>query len=239
MGTFKQLLKSEYRTHVLNDFSIVTKAMFYGLELNGDKTYTLVDKLPVQINPDSLECIRSSRVVRMGGIKDSIIGRKNKKEPSSNTLRIEAHYDIYDEYNVRTNYGMTGALDDSVSLANEDFTSLPKLQSYANKENMFVLFRWGDINFFGQVESVSCTYDAFSQWGNPLKCRATISVEEAAIEGSSKDEVSLACFSADISGDIGKDEKMIKGLNSAALVGMDLAGEVSGLVLGGIQGALR
>lgn len=239
MAISKDFFTSSYRTYVLNDFSIVAKAMFYGLELSGDKTYKLVDKLPVQINPDSLECIRSSRVVRIGGIEDSIKGRKNKKEPGSNTLRIEAHYNIYDEYNVRTNYGMTGALDDSVSLANEDFTSLPKLQSYANKENMFVLFRWGDVNFFGQIESVSCTYDTFSQWGNPLSCRATISVEESAIKESRKDKVCLDCFSEDVSAAMKSYEDTMKVVNSAALVGMDLTSEVSGLVLGGIQGALR
>lgn len=243
MAISKDFFTSSYRTHVLNDFSVVAKAMFYGLEetvgIDNKPTYKLVDKLPVQINPDSLEYIRSSRVVRMGGIADSIMKRKNKKGPGSNTLRITARYNIYDEYNVRTNYGMTGAFDDSVSLANEDFTSLPKLQSYANKENMFVLFRWGDINFFGQIESVSCTYDAFSQWGNPLACDATISVEESAIKESRKDKVCLDCFSEDVSGAMKSYEDTMKVVNSAALVGMDLAGEVSGLVLGGIQGALR
>lgn len=240
MAVLSDFFKNTYRTHVLNDFSIVTKAVFYGLELNGKK-YTLKDRLPVQINPDNLDQIRSSKVICSKGVTDEISG--SKKGDEDDTLRVELHYNIYDEYNVRTNYGMTGAVDNTVSLMNEDFTSLPKLQSYAKEQNMYVLFRWGDVNFFGQIENVSCTYDVFSQWGNPLACRATVSVKACNIEGNTKNDISLACFNetngVGIRDAIEGVEKIKKGLHSVALLGMDLSSEVSSLVLGGIQGALR
>lgn len=236
MAISKDFFTSNYRTHVLNDFSVVAKAMFYGLEKNGT-TYTLKDKLPVQINPSDLEYNRNSSVACNRGIINGIIGTKKESEP--NTLKLTLNYDIYDEYNVRTNYGMTGAVDNGISLFNKEFTSLPKLQSYANDENMFVFFIWGDINFFGRIESVSCTYDVFSQWGNPLSARVEVYVKESKIVGSTEDELNLKRFSEDISKAIKGYEDTMKVVNTTALAGMDLASEVSGIALEMVQGALR
>ena len=222
----KSGLLDTYRKNVFNDFSVVQKAMFYGLEKKviGNKTsYDVISRLPVQINPNSLTEITPS-VVRQAesihaGIKnlaDKESALPPKKRPESKRLSIRLDYDIYDEYNVRTCDGMTGALSghgifEEISLINENMTSLPKLIEYANIDGVYVLFRWGGIKFFGLIRDVSCTYTAFSQWGDPLKCEAVVDMVESGVDPNTLKEIVAQCF-----GDLEKFETVTTTLGAMA-----------------------
>lgn len=178
-------LVNTYRTHVFNDFSIVLKAAFYGFRRKGNN-FIVEEKLPVQINPYSLDELTSSPVnANPNGIFAAMDAAGSTKEyppapkrrDKNKSLDIRLVYDIYDEYNVCTNNGMTGLASD-ISLMDPDFTSLPKLIEYSHNNEMYTLFRWGKINFFGFITDVSCVYNAFSCWGDPLKCDVTVRMDE-------------------------------------------------------------
>lgn len=211
----KSGLLDTYRKNVFNDFSVVQKAMFYGLEKEviGNKAkYKVISRLPVQINPNSLtevtpSVVREAESIHAGikNLADKKSKLLSKKNPEAKRLSIRLDYDIYDEYNVRTCDGMTGALGghghigghaifEEISLTNENLTSLPTLIEYANINGVYVLFRWGGINFFGIIRDVSCTYTAFSSWGDPLKCEAVVDMVEQGEDPDTLKEIVAQCY---------------------------------------------
>ena len=221
-----------YRTHVFNDFSVVSKAVFYGLKPTsgnpGPDDYRIDKVLPVQINPDSLKHVCNSEI--NGYKKDaSVIGCTAAKKSLHrlDSVNIGLIYDIYDEYNVRTCDGMTGAIDNSISLVNKDLTSLPTLQAYAKDPYIRVLFRWGDVTFFGAVESVDCTYKAFSRWGNPLKCDADVTIKLESLRNY--DEISVNCFGKDVIARVTKHETKEKALLTGLMGAGMIIDEIPGL----------
>lgn len=181
---------SNYRTGVLNDFSIVSKAKFYILESSSFGGYKVKETLPVQINPTEFEHNHSSKFIqsRITTSKEnkSILPTIEERKPGD--IDIPLKFDIYDEYNVRTLNGMD-ALTSDISLMNEKFTILPKLIEYWGDKNAFVLFKWGLIQYFGIIGNVDCTYTAFSRWGEPLKCDARVKIQEIGINLYDKNSI--------------------------------------------------
>ena len=187
-----------YRTHVLYDFSIVSKAKFYvfaedtsifGKRINYKRADgEFKDPLPVQINPDEFDVTYGSTVKSIGPIENSILNdRKDlpggipliKPQEPADTEEVEINlkYDIYDEYNVRTMDGTVPTAD--FSLESETHTSLKRLGKIASSGGRYyVLFVWGDIEHFGLISSVNVKYTAFSRWGHPLKADVTVKIVE-------------------------------------------------------------
>lgn len=174
---------SNYRTGVLNDFSIVSKAKFYILKpTTGYPKYELKETLPVQINPTefNLNCI--SKTATMSTTPVNFFGQGTEKVEIKSIdipreVSIPLKFDIYDEYNVRTLDGVD-VLTSNISLMNEKLTSLPKLIKYWGDNDHYAFFKWGEIEYFGLISEVSCSYSAFSRWGEPLKGDATITIRE-------------------------------------------------------------
>ena len=187
-----------YRTHVLYDFSIVSKAKFYVFEedtsifgkgINYKRADgEFKDPLPVQINPDEFDVTYGSTVKSIGPIENSILNdRKDlpggipliKPQEPADTEEVEINlkYDIYDEYNVRTMDGVDPLSD--FSLESETHTSLKRLGKIASSGGRYyVLFVWGNIEHFGLISSVNVNYTAFSRWGHPLKADVTVKIVE-------------------------------------------------------------
>lgn len=187
-----------YRTHVLYDFSIVSKAKFYVFEedtsifgkgINYKRADgEFKDPLPVQINPDEFDVTYGSTVKSIGPIENSILNdRKDlpggipliKPQEPADTEEVEINlkYDIYDEYNVRTMDGVDPLSD--FSLESETHTSLKRLGKIASSGGRYyVLFVWGNIEHFGLISSVNVKYTAFSRWGHPLKADVTVKIVE-------------------------------------------------------------
>ena len=163
-----------YRTGVLNDFSIVSKAAFYILRPDGGNGYTLEEKLPVQINPSEF---RHNCMCKVYSLRDATSNSDLKVEELPSSINIPLKFDIYDEYNARTLNG-AGALMADVSLMNKQLTSLPKLIENWGKTDTYTFFKWGQMEYFGIISNIDCTYTAFSRWGEPLKCDATVSIAE-------------------------------------------------------------
>lgn len=230
-------LRDSYRTSVFNDFSIVSKATFYGMKRNAAKPddFDLDEILPVQINPVNLTETRNSRMrdddallrEALRGTQAEKTEAPPKKDPQRACLSIRLVYDIYDEYNVRTCDGATG-LFDNISLTNPKLTSLPKLIEYSHDPAVYVLFRWESINFFGVITSVDCSYDAFSCWGQPLKCEATVNMREIRIKNMS-DNI-LECFGEKFKLKVTSYEKPLKTLIAGGAVGGVLTSELSTLL---------
>ena len=188
-----------YRTHVLYDFSIVSKAKFYVFEedtsifgkgINYKRADgEFKDPLPVQINPDEFDVTYGSTVKSIGPIENSILNDREDlpggiplikpQEGRSDLEEIEINlkYDIYDEYNVRTMDGTVPTAD--FSLESETHTSLKRLGKIASSGGRYyVLFVWGNIEHFGLISSVNVNYTAFSRWGHPLKADVTVKIVE-------------------------------------------------------------
>ena len=187
--TAKALLEfatSSYRTYVLNDASIVSKARFYILsnQVNSNNEFEIEKILPVQINPTSIRGAnlfpRPAQISGAGDPSDAALHRLFSMYPNVNddelkhNIDIELKYNIYDEYKAATMDGMLGAAS-SLSLENEDTTSLYYLK---NCVPHCTLFLWGDIQIFGVITSVDYTYESFSRWGNPLSATVTVTISE-------------------------------------------------------------
>ena len=233
-------LRDSYRTSVFNDFSIVSKATFYGMKRNAAKPddFDLDEILPVQLNPVNLTELSNCRIrddFEKSALREAIRGTQAEKteappmpkRPNPINLSIRLIYDIYDEYNVRTCDGATG-LFDNISLNNPELTSLPKLIEYSHDPTTYVLFRWGSINFFGIITSIDCSYDAFSCWGQPLKCEATVNMKEIRIKDMSKNI--LDCFGSTFKKRVESHEGYLKTLQVGGAVGGVLTSELSGLL---------
>ena len=219
----KNSFTTNYRTGVLNDFSIVTKAVFHILTYDQtlNSGYGIFKSLPVQINPEHL----NHAITKPVNGQDLISGRKqNAIELSfTDSVDIRLIFDIYDDY-------VAGGeiLGKSISLYNKDYTALPELIEYNTSKryasNFKTLFKWGEIKYFGVMSGISVEYTAFSRWGNPLKAEATVSMslENDNLIGSIIDEADAYSRVSDV-------------LNKATLVGLTGAKEIGGIALGVVQ----
>ena len=188
------ILGTKYRTSVLNDFSVVSKAVFHILEegdvLNG--RYSIKESLPVQINPTEIKGFDGKNHVKnIGGIggengRRRAVFREDENDDDED-MSITLHYDIYDEYQVRT---MNGLLDteNDLSLCSSTATSLAKLRAYAGNPDLKVYFKWGEIECYGLLASVDFTYTTFSPWGSPLKADATVVIKKEHLGFDNNDE---------------------------------------------------
>lgn len=172
-------LTSKYRTGVVNDFSIVTKAVFYTMDKKSDK-FILDKALPVQINPNS---ITDDIEVSNNSIWNLLTSSDSEKNNEKRTVQLTLIYDIYDEYNIRTMDGLLASsgkgnlIFSDLSLENKNITTLPEIKELAGNQDKYVLFKWGQIKYFGHIGRVNCTYTAFSRWGEPLKCNADVYID--------------------------------------------------------------
>lgn len=193
-----------YRTSVLYDFSTVSKAKFYVFEedvvltdAKGQPTFKRVtsgdfkDPLPVQINPYEFEVTYGETGKSVAPIENSILSKIDKNapdcggipivkpkegRPEPGSISIKLVYDIYDEYNVRTMDGINPL--SNFSLESETHTSLKRLGQIASAGGRYyVLFTWGDMEYFGLIKEVKATYKAFSRWGHALKADVDIIIE--------------------------------------------------------------
>ena len=195
------LINTKYRTSVVNDFSTVSKATIYMFKKNNTlgplEKFSIIDVLPVQINPNSLIFNHSIRPQTIDGLFGEL-GEKVTTAFSSDenaSLRFALIYDIYDEYNIRTMNGITaGGLLESFSLENKDVTTLPKLKEYCGRNDAYALFRWGEMRYFGLISEISCEYETFSMWGEPLKCRADVVLTKQQLPSLKESNYLVQCF---------------------------------------------
>lgn len=189
-----------YRTNVLYDFSLVSKAVFHiFIDGGSDKSVdpfnpldtrlafrlprkiNYLKTLPVQINPNNIRFRYGNMIAQE---KDNItqtsksLGNyevvRKSCERSQDQLSIDLEYDVYDEYMMRTAEGVV--FESSMSLLSSNDTSLKELCEFSCMPNIYVLFEWGDIEYFGIFESMDATFNTFSQWGIPLKASASIDI---------------------------------------------------------------
>ena len=235
------IARTDYRVSALNDFSIVTKAVFHVLGYEYDSnvpSFTLLDTLPVQINPDHLYHAAAKKITRQYNISGG--GKSMESTDGSNfstSIEIQVIYDIYDDY-LSTGEGIINdARGAKISLLDRDYTSLPKLLELgtnpnfrkldANGRETKVLFKWGEIKHFGIISGVNAEYTAFSRWGSPLKCNASVTMElEPMPENLSMNGVMT---------EVEAYTKQMDYLNYAALSGMKTAEEYAGIALGAVQ----
>lgn len=218
-GIGSSLLSHSYSAGVLNDFSVVEKATFTLIQLgdiNNPDSVDFSETIPVQINPSDLVFQYSSPASYVAAGLNDLGGTMSSEtyHEGESSLSVTLYYDFYDEYNARTASGSLGFLE-SFHLMNEKFSSLETLISFTQKQkNPHVLFRWGDINFYGVIESLSPAYRAFSQWGQPLKAEVSVTIQ----------------------GDNSKSHESIKNgaMQSAAAKGMFKKVENAGILLAGL-----
>ncbi len=218
-GIGSSLLSHSYSAGVLNDFSVVEKATFTLIQLgdiNNPDSADFSETIPVQINPSDLVFQYSSPASYVAAGLNDLGGTMSSEtyHEGESSLSVTLYYDFYDEYNARSASGALGFLE-SFHLMNEKFSSLETLILFTQKQkNPHVLFRWGDINFYGVIESLSPAYRAFSQWGQPLKAEVSVTIQ----------------------GDNSKSHESIKNgaMQSAAAKGMFKKVENAGILLAGL-----
>lgn len=182
VGLGSSFFSNSYRTGVINDFSVVEKATFtiVNVPTKDEPGAVSYETIPVQINPGDLVFQYSSPVhVQTGGMN----GKSDELESYSfhdggNSLSMTLYYDFYDEYNTRSMNGFLGSMS-NFHLESEEYSSLKKLVDFTREQSApRVLFHWGSFDFFGVMETLSPSYRAFSQWGQPLKAEVSVSIRE-------------------------------------------------------------
>lgn len=199
-----------YRNSLLYDFSSVVRARIYVFSYNSliddvSGRFTLVDNLPVQINPEEYDRRKSN------GYKMDLQDAKNGKLPSGDTMEFTLKFNIVDEYKLVTRDGLY-----PIPLNLDEVTIISKLFKYKNSEYV-VLFKWGPLAYLSTIVEVSCKYDSFSPYGEPLSAIVT---------------VKFAKFKEQLVADV-DDEDVIDTLgtaNWAIIKGTDVAETVSGVV---------
>ena len=222
------LATTKYRTGVVNDFSIVSKAVLYRFTRNFHSVaekFKLEDKWPVQINPNSLIYNYGSRTHSIDSLLGGDLGSKvttSSASDENSTLRFTLIYDVYDEYNIRTVNGIGSGISSSVgiSLSNDKVTTLPQLQKCCGRNDWYILFRWGEMKFFGTVSEVTCDYDTFSCWGEPLKCRADVVLAKQSLDRFEENDYLSSCFGGVIASKIKSYEEPSKIANVTALAAL-------------------
>ena len=199
-----------YRNSLLYDFSSVVRARIYVFSYNSliddvSGRFTIVDNLPVQINPEEYDRRKSN------GYKMDLQDAKNGKLPSGDTMEFTLKFNIVDEYKLVTRDGLY-----PIPLNLDEVTIISKLFKYKNSEYV-VLFKWGPLAYLSTIVEVSCKYDSFSPYGEPLSAIVT---------------VKFAKFKEQLVADV-DDEDVIDTLgtaNWAIIKGTDVAETVSGVV---------
>ena len=199
-----------YRNSLLYDFSSVVRARIYVFSYNSliddaSGRFTLVDNLPVQINPEEYDRRKSN------GYKMDLQDAKNGKLPSGDTMEFTLKFNIVDEYKLVTRDGLY-----PIPLNLDEVTIISKLFKYKNSEYV-VLFKWGPLAYLSTIVEVSCKYDSFSPYGEPLSAIVT---------------VKFAKFKEQLVADV-DDEDVIDTLgtaNWAMIKGTNVAETVSGVV---------
>lgn len=187
------------RKYVLNDFSVVEKAVIQIIESVGwtigscepgeNNELKIKDTLPVQINPSEFNYeyhINTQSV--LNGLRKNDKNKQNVKNliafgrdnDRGGSISIPLIFDIYDEYNARS---MNGSMTKDFSLAYKNSTALTTLIDRARDGFYYARFTWGDIVKFGLLTGISVTYTAFSPWGQPLKANATVNMVEQRPKG--------------------------------------------------------
>lgn len=196
-----------YRNSLLYDFSSVVRARIYVFTYKNTVplTFKLIDNLPVQINPEEYDRRKSN------GYEMDLNEAKKGKVPSGDSMEFTLKFNIVDEYKLVTRDGLY-----PIPLNLDEVTIISKLFKYKNSEYV-VLFKWGPLAYLSTIVEVSCKYDSFSPYGEPLSAIVT---------------VKFAKFKEQLVADV-DDEDVIDTLgtaNWAMIKGMDLAETVSGVV---------
>ena len=88
-----------------------------------------------------------------------------------------------------------------------------------------ILFKWGEVRYFGVMTGIGVEYTAFSRWGSPLKAEVTVSMSLEQ-EGTKTSDVNTAVDSY---------TKVSTALNEGTLAGLTVAKEIGGIALGVVQ----
>ncbi|MCL2310990.1 MAG: hypothetical protein FWC41_00665 [Firmicutes bacterium] len=178
---------NKFRTSTLYDFSSVTKAVIFVFSIHHgtvpgeDIGYDLKEVLPVQINPSDIE--RKNGIDTDGRALDtsqsfSGFGNRPHRRESKRDLLINLKFDILDEYNIVT---MKGKLPtNTVSL--DENTIISSLFKHFGPHSYRMLFSFGNINFLGFLSRLTCRYNCFSAYGEPLKADVEMTLEDYAVE---------------------------------------------------------
>ncbi len=217
----KALKTTQQITSTLNEFSTVEKATL---------TFENVDKpIKVQINPSDLTYEYQTNG-HLGELTISSLDGKPSPAISAEThpyekgsLSFMLYYDFYDEYYARSANGSGFSLNSLTSkitrtegsfhLKNEKFSSLETIINQS-KIHAPVLFKWGEIEEFGFMQTASPRYSAFSPWGEPLK--ATVNIIISILNYKGENDVNLAGKTKEI---YEKLEQKLKGGTAAAIGG--------------------
>ncbi len=195
-----------YRNSLLYDFSSVVRARIYVFTYKNTvpPTFKLIDNLPVQINPEEYDRRKGNKPDWNAIAKDN-----NSRSSSDDSMEFTLKFNIIDEYKLITRDGLF-----PIPLNLDEVTIISKLFEYKNSEYV-VLFKWGPLAYLSNITKVSCKYDSFSPYGEPLS--ANVNLELA------KFKEHMVADNEDVVDTLGT-------ANWAMIKGTDVAETVSGVV---------
>ena len=167
-----KVFKSEYRDSTLYDFSAVVRAKLYVFEYKQLDNFSLIETLPLQINPSRYQRAKKNGIAGKMQINQLFENDLNHESNNNDSINIALVFNIVDEYKLKTN---NGAIPWPVDL--NEATIINKLYEYATSDYR-VLLKWGPLEFLSYISGITCDYDSFSPYGEPLSADVNLSLSK-------------------------------------------------------------
>lgn len=178
---FREKVGIAHRNSLVYDFSSTNRAkinVFKYIGVNvGSNKFEFIVTLPLQLNPTTYKKTgtSSSKIDIQYAMKNGVGGPR----PESNSITLDLYFDIVDEYKIRT---MNGTIPLDINL--DEVTIISDLFRYQGG-GYRVLFKWGPLNYLSWISSVTCDYESFSPYGQPLSAKVTLDLQKHVLPGIS------------------------------------------------------
>lgn len=210
-GSILNSMGMAYRNSLFYDFSSIIRAKIYVFNYKyqesdtGYGTFTFIETLPVQLNPESYKRKKGGS---WGIDTEEIMNEKTPyKDDDKEHMDLELKFNIVDEYKIST-VGSTSPA--PINL--DEVTIISKLYEYRSSDKR-VLFKWGPLAFLSYISHVDCTYDSFSPFGEPLSATVSLTLKKHKRNLLSKANIDID--DKYLSGALGTDWALIQTMDKA------------------------
>lgn len=157
-----------YRNSLVYDFASIVRAKIYVFYYSVDSGFEFIETLPLQLNPQEYKKNKNfSWAMDMEKIMNG-----DSREDRDDSMEFDLVFNIVDEYKLKTMEGST-----PIPMNLDEVTIISKLFEYQNDQYR-VLFKWGPLAYLSYISGVTCTYDSFSPFGEPLSARGTLTLNK-------------------------------------------------------------
>ena len=157
-----------YRNSLVYDFASIVRAKIYVFGYSVDSKFKFIETLPLQLNPQEYKKNKNFS----WAMDNEKIMNGDSREDRDDSMELDLIFNIVDEYKLKTMESST-----PIPINLDEVTIISKLFKYQNNQYR-VLLKWGPLAYLSYISGVTCTYDSFSPFGEPLSARGTLTLSK-------------------------------------------------------------